>query len=79
MSYAAEEPATSGWTVVGQTAKTMPNSQGVLVPGIQIAFTTGSGQPGTVWVPEADYNVDTVRALILQRVKTIDAIQGLTS
>lgn len=78
MSQAANPVPTSGWSIVGQTPKTGQNSQGIYVPGIQISFVTGSGQPGNVWVPDTDYNLDTVRALVMAKVATIDAIQGLS-
>lgn len=79
MSDTTPVPSMNGkWRVTSQAETSEPNGQGQFVKGITVAFTTGHGVQGTVFVPEAQYNTDTVRQLIAQKVAALDAVGGLT-
>lgn len=72
------ELPSGGWTVGSQVQETRFNASGQPVRGVTIHFQSASGVASTVWVPESDYNPQTVKALISSKVKTIDAIAGLS-
>ena len=66
-----------GWTVTGQMEVTAPDSTGRYVPGVKVSFTTVTGLSGTVFVPDAQYNTERVRAAINERVAQMLAVHGL--
>lgn len=73
----AANPAS--WTVVSQreTMEQDPAS-GTITAGWRIYFQTGAGQSGSVFVPNAIYqNVDTVKQMIADQVKTVTAVGNL--
>ncbi len=78
MSNAMTEPPTSGWSVTGQVQYKQLNSQGLAVDGWRVSFQTANGTVGSVWLPLADYNADSVRAAIVAQVVKLDAVAGLS-
>lgn len=67
------------WKVTGQ----VPNAPGVdangkATRGVEVSYLTDSGQSGTVFVPNASYNVDTVRQMIVAHSAVADGIAGLS-
>ena len=75
----APDSVTSGprWTVTGQSEQSIINDAGRAVNGVQVSFTTPAGDTGTVFVPNAAYSVDNVRAAIAAKVATMLAITAL--
>lgn len=73
------QPQQSSWRVTSQTEQTQPNGLGQFVQGMMVAFITGNGVRGTVFVPDTQYNTDTVRQLISQKAAALDAVGSLSS
>lgn len=67
------------WTVDSQTPRTKVNRANQVEDGFEVAFTTGQGHSGTVFVPESRYNRDTVRAMIAAKAELIDGVGALSS
>lgn len=70
----------NSWTVSSQreTMEQDPTSN-VVTAGWRIYFTTGAGQTGSVFVPNAIYqNVDMVKQMIADQVKTVTAVSNLS-
>lgn len=65
------------WTVTGQAEDSIINDAGRAVNGVKISFTTPAGDTGTVFVPNAAYSVDNVRAAIAAKVATMLGISAL--
>lgn len=53
------------------------DKRGRAVQGITVHFTTGKGNSSSVFVPKADYSADTVRGLILEHARELDAVSDL--
>lgn len=70
--------STPAWTITAQREDFQPGPNGQLTSGVVVSFMTALGATGSVFVPHASYSVDTVRAQIDARAKTMDAVQGLT-
>lgn len=73
------EPSTSTWTVTSQTESDQVVPTGGIAAGVEIAFMTGEGHSGTVWVPKAKYTVDKVRAAVAAAAQQMDVIGSLSS
>lgn len=72
-------PAKGGYQVVGQqqtTAQVPGTTQ--FVQGVQVNFVTGYGVSSSVFIPQGDYNVDTVQAAIVAKVAQLDAVSKLS-
>lgn len=67
----------NGWTVLAQRQTTMNDPALGLVQVMEIKARTNSGVSFVVDVPVAQYNVDTVTAMLNDRAKHIDAVSGL--
>lgn len=67
------------WTVTGQIPRTRVNTANQVEEGYDVGFTTGEGHTGTVFVPEARYNRDNVRALIAAKAALLDSVGALSS
>lgn len=70
-------PATT-YTVTRQ----VPDTYDFTVPGdpvlgVQVYFTTGGGNTGSVFIPHAKYNGEHVRAAVAAHAKLIDDIGGI--
>lgn len=79
MSNSNPTNTTLGFTITGQveTMKAQPNGQ--YIDGVTVSFITDTGVAGSIWVPPAQYNKDSVQGLILDRVAVINAIHSLGS
>lgn len=66
------------WTVVDQREESRDPGDGIYTQGMTVRFRTGSGQLGTVFVPDRDYTASRVRAAIERRAAEIEAVQALT-
>lgn len=74
MTNPADQPT---WRVDSQSPTTRVSPTGQVEDGYDIAFTTGLGQPGTVFVANARYTPANVKAVIAARAAQIDAIATL--
>lgn len=73
-------PGASGgaWTVISQREDFQAGPSGNLTAGVVVTFTTASGITGSVFVPNADYQPEKVRALIAARAASMEAVHKLT-
>ena len=68
------------WQVTGDTPDTYDfNAAGNPVLGHQIAFVTGEGNRGSVFIPESHYNAAYVRAQVHAQAVRVDEVNALTS
>ena len=65
------------WTVTGQMDTTTIDATGRAVAGVMVSFTTPAGDSGAVFVPHSAFNAANVRAAILAKVTTMDAVSQL--
>jgi len=79
MSSPATTPGTSsGYTVTNQNETTdLINSKPVR--GVRIYFTTGLGNEGSVFIPDAQYQPGPVQAALSMRAALLDTIGTLTT
>lgn len=66
------------WRVVGQVETTGQSEDGHYTKGVDVAFETGSGLRGTVFVPNAQYRPDQVKALVAARAAAMEDTHKLT-
>lgn len=66
------------WTVVDQREESRDPGDGIYTTGVVVRFRTGSGQLGTIFVPDRDYTAARVRDMIRRRAAEIEAVQELT-
>jgi hypothetical protein len=71
--------AKSGWTVTSQlTDQTVITEAGQVIAGVNVYFTTGDGNSGFVFVPQAHYhNKETVRKLIEAEADNMDTVGAM--
>lgn len=67
------------WTVTTMTPRDKINEVGALTEGYDVAFVTGDGHAGSVFVPKATYRPDTVAAAVDELAGRLDAVGMLTS
>lgn len=75
------DPTTTGtarYHITGQTETTQVTPAGQVQDVIQVMFGTDDGLQGSVNVPVAAYNVATVRAAVLAKLATMQAVAALT-
>jgi hypothetical protein len=65
------------YTITGQYQTVGFNIQGQAADGWTISFTTPDGNTGQVFVPDAQYNLANVKALVEAKVQTMEDIKGL--
>lgn len=66
------------WYVTAQQETSRPIAGGQVARGVLITFALQNGQQGTVFVDEAHYNPDYVRAAIADKAATMTAIGNLS-
>lgn len=71
-------PSTA-WHVTGQQESFQPGPAGQVTQGVKIMFTTAMGNQGSVWLPEAQYNPNNVRAAIAAKAQLLDQVGQLHS
>ena len=76
MSTADSTAAT--WSVDSQNQRTMVTAGNQIVDGYEVAFHTGQGHVGTVFVPDTKYTPDNVKAMIQARADLLDSVGQLT-
>lgn len=67
------------WRVTSQVPRIKANATNGIEEGYDIAFQTGQGHVGTVFVPNSRYRPDTVRELIGAQAALLDAVGDLSS
>jgi len=67
------------WSVTSMTPRDKIKDSGVVVSGYDVAFSTAGGHVGTVFVPKATFDPDTVAAAVDELAQQVDVIGGLTS
>lgn len=71
---AGTDPA---WTVISQAETMGITPTGAAGSGIKVTFRLADGTTGSVFVPDAQYTAENVRAAILARVAVLQAVKGL--
>lgn len=70
----------SGWTVTAQITDQVINTDaGQTVIGTYVYFTTGEGNSGNVFVPDAHYSAKKVRQMVHAKAELLDEIGGLAA
>jgi hypothetical protein len=67
------------WEVTSMTPRDRINDNGTVIDGYDVAFITGNGHAGTVFVPKVTYRPDTVAAAVDELAQRLDAVGMLTS
>lgn len=68
----------SGWTVTSQQETFEQSPAGQIVRGRRVYFQLASGPTGSVFVPDAQYTPDNVRAAVAQAAAVLAQVQGLS-
>lgn len=66
-----------GWSIIGQEEQIGLDAYNRPVKGMLVRFQTAAGVAGSVFIPQADYRVETVKAAVAQAVSEIDAVHQL--
>lgn len=73
-------PGTVQWKVIPPVmARTQIDATGQPVQGKVVTFQLSTGQTGTVFVPDAQFSTDGVKAAIQPVADNLDAVLNLTS
>lgn len=68
----------AGWTVTSTSPNTNVDTAGRVVKGYTVAFQTGLGHQGTVFVPESQFSPDIVRGMVKAQAAIVDEINTLS-
>lgn len=68
----------TGWVITSQQETTELDQRGLAVHGVRIYFTTGKGQPGSVFIASNRYNAVNARAEVAARAAAMDEVAGLS-
>lgn len=68
----------SSWKIESQQPTVGKDARGVYGPGVEIAFTTGEGWHGTIFIPKDQFSVANVKAAVAIAAANHDAIGKLT-
>lgn len=74
MATADQTPA---WEITAQVQTTDLGPSNAYVDGVKVTFRTRSGAVGSVFIPNADYTVETVRAKVSAVAATMETVAGL--
>lgn len=79
MATAPRVPATpsAGWSVVSQQETTEVDANGQVTRGWRVYYKVG-GTQGSVFVPQATYNRQTVAAKVAAAAMEVAAVSGLS-
>lgn len=76
----ADTPTPPAWVVVTQEETSAPGPTGKYVPGVKVTFRLAeSGTVGSVFLPQAQYNVANVTAAINAQAVRVGAIDALSN
>lgn len=79
MAVSAAPPATTTWKFDNQVETIQPSPTGGVTSGFKVTFITGDGHSGSVFVPDAQYDPATVKALIDAKVAIMAQVARLSS
>lgn len=65
------------WRVISQSETNRTDAAGHFVSGVLVYYTTANGVSGSVFIPDSQYNPDTVKARINERVAQHNVVGGL--
>lgn len=68
----------SGWSIESQTETLELDARQRAVQGYSVAFVTGKGHRGSVFIPKNQYTPINVRATVAAAANTLDEVAGLT-
>lgn len=69
-----------GWRITLQASdQYQTNAANVTQVGVQVYFITGDGNEGSVFVPNQQYNVATVRKMVEAAATLVDEVGRLSS
>lgn len=69
----------AAWTVDSQVERTRATPANTVEEGYDVAFHTGQGHYGTVFVPRSRYTVENVAAAVQEAADKLDTIGSLSS
>ncbi len=72
-----DDSARPAWEVTGQAETVEQGPSGTFVPGVRVTFRVASGAMGSVFIPQADYTVETARTRIDAAAATVAGVQAL--
>lgn len=67
------------WRVTSQVRRTRVDDAGEVRDGYDVAFTTGAGHAGVIFVPDRLYTPDRVREAIAAQAALLDSVGSLTA
>lgn len=67
------------WKVVSQQETVQASPQGGVTRGVTVTFTLANGTSGTVFVPDAMFNPNNVRAAIAAKAGLMAEVGNLTN
>ena len=70
--------ANSSWRITGDRPDQVWFTAGVDITGHMITFVTGNGHPGSVQVPDDQYTVARVKAIVQAKANVVDAVNALS-
>jgi hypothetical protein len=65
------------WTVISQSETMGIGPNGGAGSGVKVTFRLADGTTGSVFVPDAQYTAENVKAAISARVDVLTAVKGL--
>lgn len=74
-----EETTPASWMVDSQTQRTKADASGNVADGYDVAFHTGNGHYGTVFIPGVRYTPANVAAAVQVEADKLDAVGSLSS
>lgn len=73
-----DQPAHAAWRVTSQQETQQPGPAGTYTKGVNVYFALDSGEAGSVFIPQAQYNTETVRAAVQARADQMAEIGQLS-
>jgi hypothetical protein len=67
----------TNYQVIAQRWINMPNAAGQFVKNVEVTAQTPAGTAFTVDIPDSQYNIDTVKAVLEEKAASIIAIESL--
>jgi hypothetical protein len=77
MATMPSDTQTPAWRVTSQQESTQPGANGTYTKGVIVSFALVTGEQGSVFVPQTQYNPDNVRAMIAAKAATLAAVSAL--
>lgn len=68
---------TPAWSVISQAETMGIGPTGTAGSGVKVTFRLADGTTGSVFVPDAQFNAENVRAAITARVGVLESVKGL--